>query len=190
MLSSLLTKKQSNCIQLFLVFAAGILLTANVKAYATPKGVDVFSTNTPKPSSAQKGINLPWQNTGDRTPIVIWFERFDNLRKQYRPTEKDKIIISRPLMQDAERVQQWTNTASKISKNYLALAKSIRTLTVPTGMSDVKEYRDLVADWYQDAAGIYIDLIKPRTPAKTVEDLQEELDAVKKRSESLANNIA
>ena len=93
-------------------------------------------------------------------------------------------------MKSAERVQQWTDTASKISKNYLLLAKSIRTMTVPAGMSDVKEYRDLMADWYQDSASVYVDLIKPRPPAKTKEDLQEEIDAVKKRAEGLANNMA
>ena len=47
-----------------------------------------------------------------------------------------------------------------------------------------------MADWYQDASGVYADLIRPRPPAHTIEDLQEQLEVVKKRSESLADNIA
>ena len=47
-----------------------------------------------------------------------------------------------------------------------------------------------MADWYQDAAGVYEELIRPRPPARTIEDLQEQLEVVKKRSESLADNIA
>jgi hypothetical protein len=149
---------------------------SGTQVFAEPRGVDVFSVNS--------------KNNSDRTPAVIWFEKYDQLRQQFRPSEKDKVILTRPLMQDPQRVQQFTNTANKISKSYSLLAKSIRSMTVPPGMSDVKEYRDLMADWYQDSAAVYNDLIRPRPPAKTIEDLQEELDAVKKRSEGLANNMA
>jgi hypothetical protein len=157
------------------VFIAVTFWTVSTKAFAEPRAVDVFSVNS--------------RNTPGSTPIILWFEKYDRLRQQYRPSEIDKVILTRPLMQNPQRVQQFTNTASKISKTYSLLAKSIRNMTVPSGMSDVKEYRDLMADWYQDSAAIYNDLIRPRPPAKTIEDLQEELDAIKKRSEGLANNM-
>lgn len=173
--------------QLPALFSLTIIWTMNVQVQAEPRGIDVFSINSH--NNAGTG-NLPRQNNSEHSPIKIWFEKFDALREQYHPSDKDKVILTRPLMQNAQRVQQFTNTASKISKNYMLLAKSIRGLAVPPGASDVKEYRDLVADWFQDSAAVYKDLIRPRPPAKTIEDLHEELDALKKRSESLVSTMA
>jgi hypothetical protein len=188
--------KKTSCKKQWLIlltFCLATICTTNTGAQAAPRAVDVFSINSATQSNPKAGAganNSILQNNTDRTPIVIWFEKFDSIREKYHPSERDKVILTRPLTQDAGRVQQWVNTASKVSKDYLTVGKSIRSLTVPPGMSDVKEYRDLVADWFQDSANIYIDLIRPRPPAKTIEDLQEELDAVKKRAEGLANTIA
>ncbi len=167
---------------LIIVFAVSYL--GNAKANAQSRGVDTFSVNS---SAASK---ISGQNGSNTTAISRWFSKYDQIRAQYRPTEKDKVILTRPLMQQAERVQQWTNTASKVAKDNLQMAKLIKGLVVPPGMSDVKEYRDLMVDWFEDAASVYLDLIRPRPAAKTIEDLQEQLDAIKKRSEGLANNIA
>lgn len=162
------------------------LLTLNFSTYAQSRGVDVYSVNAPQRSGTKtNSTQLKSSNSAKD-----WFEKFDKLREQYHPTEKDRVILTRPLMQNPQRVQQWTNTASKIVKNYSSLSKSIRSLPVPAGMSDIKEYRDLMADWYQDSASVYNDMIRPRPPAKTVEDLQEEIDAVKRRAEGLTNNMA
>ncbi len=195
-----ISKIQSKEIKSPQFFIAAILICACLtvnKANAEPGGLDVFSVN-PRPSNVKtQPVNkpaathkAPWEVSSDNAPLAAWFVKYDQLRSDYRPTEKDKVILTRPLMQQAERVQQWTNTANKVSKNYKLLAKTIRTLTVPSGLSDIKEYRDLMADWYEDAAEVYLDLIRPRPAAKTIEDLQEQLDAVKKRSEGLANNIS
>jgi hypothetical protein len=179
------------------IFLGIILFASSVSAVnADPRGTDIFSINTPKPSlphpisTSKPPISPdPLSMMSDRTPVVIWFEQLDNLKEKYKPSEADKVILTRPLMQEAERVKQWTNVASKVSRNYMALARALRNLAVPPGMNDVKEYRDLTADWYQDTAGIYKELIKPRPPAKTIEDLQDSLNAVKKKSEGLAANI-
>ena len=180
---------------LALIIAIIISCLINLKAGAEPRGLDFFSVNTPKPGSptnrsAIQKTSPPNSAVTNQAQAAVWFGKFDQLRDQYHPSEGDKVILTRPLMQEAERVQQWTNTASKVSKNYLFLAKGIRSLNVPSGLPDIKEYRDLTADWYQDAAGIYQDLIRPRRPARTIEDLEDELNAVKKHSESLAENIA
>jgi hypothetical protein len=174
---------------LTLAIACLLTLSSTSGANAAPPGVDFFSINSPKQNSigSKAGNHAP---TPAPVPVVTWFSKYDDLRDKYNPTDGDRVILTRPLMQEAERVQQWTNTANKIAKNYLLLAQAIRKLPLPSGASDVKEYRDLMADWYQDAAGVYEDLVRPRPPARTIEDLQEQLEVVKKRSESLANNIA
>lgn len=186
--------KNKSALTLPLLIAIAISCLINLKASAEPRGLDFFSINSPKsalPSDASKREPNPNSVVvPNHAPAATWFEKFDQLRDQYHPSDGDKVILTRPLMQQAERVQQWTNTASKVSKNYTLLAKAIRNIPVPAGLPDIKEYRDLTADWYQDAAGVYQDLIRPRRPAKTIEDLEDELIAVKKHSESLANNIA
>jgi len=172
--------------QLFLTAALVILPALNVNA--APSGAELFSVNS---SPVQKQYSAKSASgTMSAIPIATWFEKYDELRDKYHPTDGDKVILTRPLMQEAERVQQWTDTANKISKNYSLLSKAIRNMPLPASASDVKEYRDLMADWYQDAASVYAELIRPRPPARTIEDLQEQLDAIKKRSESLGDNIA
>jgi hypothetical protein len=165
---------------------------------------DTFSVNT----GSTKGINLNGQNQSNQTknnqnsgesapgvaatstPMASWFEHFDQLRLKYCPTAAERVIMKRPLMQDEERVKKWTATACKISKSYGDLAKSLRSLAVPNGMSDAKDFRDLTADWYSDAAVIYDDLIRPRVPAKSIEELKRQLDEVGSRSQSLSSTIA
>lgn len=162
-----------------------------IAAQATP-ATDIFSVTTPKsnPSQNQSAIGAgSLSMISGKSPVVDWFEKFDALRAQYRPTPADRVILTRPLMQEVERVKQWTATAAKVAKNYTTLAKTLRSLPVPPGLTDVKQYRDLTADWYQDSAAVYADLIRPRTPAKTIEELQGQLDEVKKRSENLAATI-
>ncbi len=192
MSSNQLKKQHKKHWQILSILFVATIYTTNARVQAEPRAVDVFSINSATQSNPKGSVstnNSAFQNNNGSNPAVIWFEKFDHLREQYRPSERDKVILTRPLTQDASRVQQWVSTASKMSKSYLLAAKSIRSLAVPPGMSDIKEYRDLLADWFQDSAGIYIDLIRPRPPAKTIEDLQEELDSVKKRAEGLGSTM-
>jgi len=157
------------------------------KANAAPPGVDFFSINSPKHPNSVPSAKA---TSHSPVPVVTFFHQYDDLTDKYHPTDGDRVILTRPLMQEAERVQQWTDTANKIAKNYLSLSQAIRKLPLPANAPDIKEYRDLMADWYQDAASCYRELTRPRPPARTIEDLAEQLQVVKKRSESLANNIA
>ena len=180
-------------LRICLCAAVVLILSGNIVANAEPHSLDVFSVNTHNISPTKKvtasASSSSSHGATNNAAVVSWFAKYDQIRREYSPSEKDKVIITRPLMQQAERVQQWTNTAGKVAKSYFQVAKLLRSLTVPQGMTDIKEYRDLVADWYQDAGTVYYDLIRPRPAAKTIEDLQDQLDAVKKRSEGLANNI-
>jgi uncharacterized protein YukE len=176
----------------------GIIITAlcltGSSAQAAPRGTDLFSA-TPQTQSSGIGQTqavgtAPLSMTSAKSPALVWFEKFDALRQKYRASDSDKVILVRPLMQEAERVQQWIETAKKIANNYSTLAKSLKNLPTPAGMNDIKEYRNLTADWYEDAASVYVDLIKPRPAAKTIEELQDSVNVVKKKSESLSSTIA
>ena len=96
-----------------------------------PAGAELFSINSP--SANKIGKKSATSSTSTQVPVTDWFEKYDDLREKYHPTDADKVILTRPLMQEAERVQQWTNTASKISKNYALLAKAIKNLPQPAG---------------------------------------------------------
>ncbi len=184
------------------IFTQGIIITglclSGSAVEATPRAIDSFSSNTRPLSSAsaQTGSQKPavgaaaQSMASDQTPALAWFEKFDALQQKYRPSDSDKVILVRPLMQEAERVRQWKETANKVAQNYRILAKSLRALPAPAGMNDIKEYSNLTSDWYEDAASVYVDLIRPRRPAKTIEELQDSVNTIKKKSDSLSSTIA
>jgi len=178
------------------------LLLTGTAAQADPPRVDWLSINTSfqiaksnkpevkkaTPAPIAKPLASPTAPTkAEEVAAGKWFDQFDQLRTQYKASKAQQVILNRPLMQQEERVTEWNNTASRISKNYLTLAELLKKLPVPAGAHDLKEYRDLSADWYHDAAIVYDDMIRPRTPAKTIEKLHRQLDEVKKRSQTLVS---
>jgi hypothetical protein len=148
--------------------------------------VDVFNVNS------QPSIEVPrTQNSffGDksaqRTPITIWFQKFDEERIKHLPSSEDKVIIARPINQQAERLTQWAAAAERIAKTYTEFAKLLRKMSVPPGYADLKEYKDLTADWYQDTAQIFTDYVRPRPASRTIEELEEQIKETKSREKSL-----
>lgn len=163
-----------------IVFA---IFSASAGYAATPKG-DVFARSTKKAghvSQQSKQIRFA-------TPTQ-WFEAIDKAVVKLRPTAADDVILNRPFNQDPERVEKWCDTAGKVSRNYRQLARTVRTLPLPSGMGgDVKEYRTLISDWYDDAALVFEDMIRPRPPANTMEELESQLNDIKQRGQSLARS--
>lgn len=165
--------------------AAGLILTclAGQAAQAAPR-VDSFSRVTAAhPATATSATHIDPAKLSDP---VKWFETMDELVSRRKPTSADRVILSRPFNQEAERVQEWINTAGKVSKNYRELAKLLKQLPVSPGLPGVADYRDLTADWYSDAAAIYEDLIRPRKAARTMEELEEQIQQIKDRAQSLS----
>lgn len=194
------TKRNKSNILLALCLSTALGSFSLIRAEAAPAGMDIFSATAGKgskpqsinpahPANSKVGANASPLISAS-TSVTSWFENFDQLRDKYRPTAADRVIIERPLMQEEERVKQWTATANKISKNYMLLASALQKMTIPNGAKDLKEYRDLSADWYRDAAMVYDDLIRPREAAKTIEELKRQLDEVQSRSNSLGSTIA
>lgn len=176
---------------------AGLLLSwlfATPGQCAPPAG-DYFGRVTSAPA---KEITIPKSNVFSITDSkgsaceanVKWFEKLDELVFSHKPSAADRVILSRPFNQEAERVQEWTETADKVAHNYRQLAKALHTLQVPSTICGAKEYKDLTADWYNDAAAIYEDLIRPRRPSKTIEELDETLLKIKQRAQSLSQTNA
>ncbi len=119
------------------------------------------------------------------TPAVRWFEKMDRYVVAAKITSQESVILNTPLNREIERVKRWSETTSDISKRYRALAFKLRNMEVPPGHPGLKDYCDLTADWYSDAAEVYEDMITKRAPAATVEDLDEQLDEVVHRSRAL-----
>lgn len=168
---------------------ASCVLMFGLPAWSAPTG-DYFGRRTPQiPVKMAPITKAPVQATkpADQTG---WFEQLDNAVCKYSPSATDKVILSRPINQEVERLQQWIHTASKTAHNYRKLSAIIKSIPVPEGAArqSIKEYRDLLSDWYTDTAGIYDDLVRPRPPAKTIEELQESVNQIKSRSQSLGQS--
>jgi len=166
---------------------ASVLCAMPVKAQ---QGGDSFAHSTiptPKKASITFKEDKPVQGAlaicSPRTPVVNWFEKMHDLEYTLGATEGDRASLDKPLNQQAERVQIWSQTANKVAKNYRLLATTLTSMEVPA--PDLKQYRDLKADWYKDTASIYEDMTRPRKPAKTVEELQAQVSDIKKRADSL-----
>jgi len=150
----------------------------------TAARVDYFNANS-QSTSAPQAPSSGFERQVEKTPITIWFDKFDAERIKHLPSPEDKIIIARPINQQAERLQQWTQAASRISKTYTEFAKLLRKMTVPAGYEGLKDYKDLTADWYEDTAQIFSDYIKPRPAARTIEELEDQIKETKSRERGL-----
>ncbi|HEY9732736.1 MAG TPA: hypothetical protein V6C89_12535 [Drouetiella sp.] len=175
-------------------------------AYAAPNGMDVFSNVTPgnrnqqnpprKSAAAQIQSMLPAANPvgqgsmammSTTSPALTWFESFDDIQFSLLPSDTDRIILKTNFNQEAERVIAWSKTAAKVAHNYRVLAKKLKYAPVPPNHEPLKEYQNLMSAWYDDKASVYEDLIRPRTPAKTIEELQDQLKEVNDRADSIAS---
>lgn len=120
----------------------------------------------------------------DKTPQLEWFETFDEFQWTLLPSEGDRAILSRPLNQELERVQDYIKTSARIAKNYRLLATNIRKLQVPASSPGLKDYQKLKSDFYDDIATVYEDLIRPRR-TRTQEEMHEQLKEIEERSNQL-----
>ena len=154
-----------------------------------PKG-DWFNAN---PGMSTPAVPSTGSGAGKAESVAGgWYKAFDNAINSHMPSAADRAIISRPINQDADRLQEWIATASKVAKNYRELSAMLKAMPVPNTLVGVKEFRDLRADWYADAANVYEDILRARKPAKTIEELDTSLNEINercKRLKSLNTNI-
>jgi hypothetical protein len=155
---------------------------------------DYFNANTASPKGVQNSITNALTPKPDRTypdtTLGRWFEKFDKERADHLPTPEDKVILARPINQQVERLAQWTAAAGRIAKTYTEFAKMLRKMDVPPGYEDLKQFKDLTAEWYEDTAQVFTDYIRPRKPAKTIEDLEDEIHEQKNHENGLVKTKA
>jgi len=149
-----------------------------------PKGYTNYQGPPPKKINGviEKGAGAM---DSDASQELSWFEKFDEISYMGRPSDSERIVLTMPFNQEQERVQRWTQVAATVAKRYRQTAKILRTATAPAGRADLDEYRSLRIDWFNDAASVYEDMIRPRQPAQTIEDLNEQLREVKEKAENL-----
>jgi hypothetical protein len=197
---------------------AGIVATSMTIAVMTlvataPVGVaspdapreDVFGRNTGNPkvprarvhggvsTTVRLGPSEPPPN--DPHPAVSqasspqqWFDAYDDYVAAYKPSSTDKVNMNKPFNQEVERVQTFCNTVLKIARNYKMLAQKLQSLPVPVQAPETREYRDQMVSWYKDSALVYEDMVRPRPPARTKEELTRMINDLNERSEELKKN--
>lgn len=136
----------------------------------------------------QSTVKDPHPQVSKDSPPQEWFDAFDAYGAAYRPSFEDAYVIQDDFNQEAEKVQKFCTTVAKVARNYRSLALKLKSLPIPASMPDVRTYRDRSVDWYNDSAEVYEDMVRPRPPAKTREELTAMIQSIKDRSESLKAN--
>lgn len=114
-----------------------------------------------------------------------WFDNVDGLIGANLRTGIQASILAQGFNGEVERVEQWSKTAAEVSQRYKLLAKSLRGTPVPPGHPGLDEYLEMNANWFSDTADLYDELLKPRQAARTQEELDEQLEAVKLKAKGL-----
>jgi hypothetical protein len=186
--------------RLFAVVTASLSMTLSMvsPAFAQAPREDVFHTNTTQhgrvqqrgprvPSSAMPNPeeSAPRPRLGRMSSPQQWFEGMDSLVGYYRPSAQDQMIMNKPFNDEAERVTLFCNTLSRVAKNYRILAQKIKNLPTIDAMPQSGQLRDNLVDWYNDSALVYEDMIRPRPPARTREELDRMMRDIDNRSDQL-----
>lgn len=184
-----------------LAVAALIVSCAQTEAFAQQKrpANEFFGGNStagvaptpnfqgPAPKGPANGVTAKGAGAmdSDASPELTWFERFDEVSYMGRPTEIERVTLNMPFNQEAERVQNWTRTAAAVAKRYRQTARALQAVQAPRGRKDLEDYRNARISWFNDAALVYEEMIRPRPPAQTIEELNDQLRQVKENANSL-----
>ncbi len=141
------------------------------------------ATTVPENPMGKAGAFAIMSNADD--PVVRWFEDFDKTVFLNSKTSEEVVVLQRPFNQESERVAEWSRVAAKVASKYHYLAIVLRNMQYPPGKTDLKGFANLTADWYADSANIYDELLKPRKAAKTMEELDAGLNAIRDRASLL-----
>ena len=125
-----------------------------------------------------------------REAISKWFEAYDQAIADQQITAQEKYILSRPINQEFERVKEFTQVAGNIAVRYRNLVETLKSTPLQANWPGVQALRDGTIDFYSDEAGVYEDLIKPHPPAKTKEELDQELNDLQSRTQAIKNSSA
>ncbi len=156
---------------------------------STPAQKGYSNFQGPAPKGPANGVTAKGAGAmdSDASPELTWFEKFDGISYHGRPTDSERIILNMPFNQEAERVQRWTAAASAVAKRYRETSKALKTLHAPRGRADLDDLCYARINWFNDAALVYEEMIRPRNPAQTIEELNDQLRQVKDQAGALKN---
>lgn len=143
-----------------------------------PSAADLQSKASDKPLVPGSASDLTKQ------AVLVWFEKYDDMVFTLGCSDREKYIIKRPINKEVERLNEWIAAVTSLAQKYRSLAKRIRSLRPP--QADLKELQSESADWYDDNAQLCEELIAPRPPAKTYEELERAYKGFVTRSKNLA----
>lgn len=149
----------------------------------------------PIPVGIQHNVVRPTPWVGPRPAVsqmstpTQWFEAVDEYVGFFRPSNADRVVLDQPFNEEVERVEEFCRTIAKISRNYRTLAKRLTGLPIPNNLPEARQYRDLNAAWYSDQALLYEDMVRPRKPARTKEELDGLMKDLRDKSEQLASQF-
>lgn len=160
--------------------------------------VDVFNVSTPRPTTPAKPTAqvkipavqmppLPRPYVSVASQPQEWFDAVDAYVATLKPSNADRVIMNQPFNQEVERVNEFCSTTAKIARNYRILAKKLSELPIPRSVPQAQQYRDMHVNWYNDSALLYEDMIRPRRPARTKEELAAIMKDLTDRSQGLAD---
>lgn len=182
--------------------ASAMVLSMVLPAFADAPREDVFHTNTNQVHRGRVQQKVPpsaMPNPEQYAPKPIitrmsapkdWFRAMDDLVGYYRPNVQDHMILDKPFNNEVERVTLYCHTLVRVAKNYRILAQKLSSLPVIDSMPQSKILRDNLVDWYNDSALVYEDMYRPRSPARTQEELKGMIKDISDRSESLKNSYS
>jgi hypothetical protein len=73
-----------------------------------------------------------------------------------------------------------------VAKRYRDTARALRAIEVPDSRNDLAQYKDMRAEWFDNAADVYEQMYKPKRPAQTMEELEEQLAKVDRDADTVA----
>ena len=168
-----------------------------IAARADNHNMDYFGHNTSSPKTTVSVPAKPaTQSYARKSPAELWYEMLDKNSIEHSPTNAERFILTRDCGAKEERVREWMKTAGAEAKKYHDMAQILRNVSVPAEMqADSSSYGELLtykkelAQWYDDSASWFEDYIKPRAPAKTVEQLNDQLTVMHNRSVAIKESL-
>ena len=182
--------------KIILSLTASALSLSGSSAFAdSPRG-DVFNRST---TSVRLTPSAPQQTPTflNKPPIRIWYDALDQQLVSSEPTPEQQASLTRSFGSPPkfERVVEWINTASTISKRYHYVARYLKNSPLPREVmgdpasADLDSYKQELAQWYDDSGAWFDDMIKPCRPASTIEELDKQLKVMKDRSDEQKETI-
>jgi len=144
----------------------------------------------PPPVQPANAVTAPGalSMTSAASPELTFFESLDTLCFQGWPREQERFYLSQTFDGELERVERWTKTARTVAKRYRNTATALRNLQIPNGRVDLQEYKEMRAEWFDSAARVYEEMIKPKPPAQTMEELEAQLRKVDQDAEAVKHS--